>query len=250
MTDPSAASLIDSLSIVIPAYNEIKRLPSTLERLKQFLGTQRFTFLEVLVVDDGSRDGTAELVEREMADFPELRLVRNPANRGKGYTVRHGMLEARGDWILFTDADLSSPIDELAKLACEVRKSRAAVAIGSRALNRKLIGVHQSAFREYSGRVFNFVMSLVTGLPFLDTQCGFKLYRNDAAKQIFPRQILDGFSFDVEDLFIAHRLGLKIVEVPVVWNDVEGTKVSLRHGLQSFSDLLLVRWYAMQGRYS
>lgn len=240
---------MDSLSIVIPAYNEEKRLPLTLETVLRYLDRQTFSFVEILVVDDGSRDGTAVLVERVAARDPRLRLLRNPGNRGKGYSVRHGMLEGQGEYILFTDADLSSPIEELVKLRDAVEREKAAVAIGSRALDRSLVGVHQPFFREASGRFFNLAMRLVTGLPFRDTQCGFKLFQREAAREIFARQTLDGFGFDVEALYLAQLLGYRVVEVPVRWNDVEGTKVSLLHGLKAFLDPLRVRWNHLSGRY-
>jgi glycosyltransferase involved in cell wall biosynthesis len=203
----------------------------------------------MVVVDDGSRDGTAKLVETLAGQERRVRLLSNPGNRGKGYSVRHGMLEARGEWILFSDADLSAPIEELPKLMEAARVQNASIAIGSRALDRSLIGVHQSRLREVSGIFFNTVMGTLTGLPFADTQCGFKLYHRDAAHVVFSRQQLDGFGFDVEDLYIARVHGLRAVEVPVRWNNVEGTKVSLLHGARSFSDLLLVRWHHLRGRY-
>jgi hypothetical protein len=159
------------------------------------------------------------------------------------------MLEARGEWILFSDADMSAPIGELSLLLDAARARNAAIAIGSRALDRSLIGVHQSRWREASGIFFNCVMRVVTGLPFADTQCGFKLYRRDAARAVFPLQRLDGFGFDVEDLYIARIRHIPAIEVPVRWNNVEGTKVSLMHGLRSFCDLLLVRWNHLCGRY-
>ncbi|MDR3698547.1 MAG: glycosyltransferase family 2 protein [Candidatus Sulfopaludibacter sp.] len=233
-----------SISIIIPAYNEEKRLPSTLKIVKAYLDRTPWDFCEVVVVDDGSRDGTAAV-----AESAGVRVLRNPGNRGKGYTVRHGMMEARGEWSLFTDADLSSPIDELAKLWDAVEQSGAQGAIGSRALDRKLVGVHQPPFREIMGRVFNLVMRLVTGLPFHDTQCGFKLFQTRAAHEIFRRQLLDGFGFDVEVLFIAKRLGFRTLEVPVRWNDVAGTKVSLMRGVAAFLDPLKVRWNGIAGKY-
>jgi dolichyl-phosphate beta-glucosyltransferase len=232
---------LDSLSIVIPAYNEETRLPQTLDRILEWLHTQRFKFQEVIVVDDGSRDATAGVVDEYSKPPSPVRLLRNPGNRGKGYAVRHGMLDAEGEWILYTDADLSSPIEELAKLYSAAAGQNAVIAIGSRAVDRSLVAVHQSVFREYSGRFFNLVMRAVTGLPFHDTQCGFKLYRADAAKTIFSRQEQDGFSFDVEDLVIAQKLGLRAVEVPVRWSNVEGTKVTMAQGLRSFTDLLQIR---------
>jgi glycosyltransferase involved in cell wall biosynthesis len=232
---------LDSLSIVIPAYNEESRLPQTLRLVLDWLARSSFSFLEVIVVDDGSRDGTARVVEEFATENALLRLVRNPGNRGKGYAVRHGMLEAEGEWILYTDADLSAPIEELDKLCRAAREQNAGIAIGSRAVDRSLVEVHQPALRELSGRCFNLVMRLVTGLPFRDTQCGFKLYRADAARQIFSRQKQDGFSFDVEDLLIAKKLGVRTVEVPVRWSNVEGTKVRLSQGIMSFLDLVKIR---------
>ena len=238
-----------SLSIVIPAYNEEKRLPSSLDTILDFVH-QRYQFIEIVVVDDGSRDGTAECVRQYARTHPAVRLVQNPGNRGKGYAVRNGMLAAKGEWSLFTDADLSTPIAEIEKLTAAIEREHAAVAIGSRALDRSLVGVHQSAGREYAGRIFNFVMRMITGLPFSDTQCGFKLYRSDAIQSIFARQQLDGFGFDVEDLFLARLFDYKVVEVPVRWNNVEGTKVSLWHGLDSFLDPVRIRYFQMTGKYS
>jgi dolichyl-phosphate beta-glucosyltransferase len=235
------------LSIVVPAYNEAARLPLTLPKLAQFC--ERQGSVEVLLVDDGSQDATAALIQEFAARHPFVRLLRNPGNRGKGYSVRHGMQEAQGDWILSTDADLSSPLEEVDKLLAAVHREGAAAAIGSRALNRSLVGVHQSPIREASGRVFNVIMRVATGLPFRDTQCGFKLFRNDAAHIIFPRQLLDGFGFDVEDLLIARIHGFKVVEVPVRWDNVEGTKVSALNGARAFSDLVVVRWNQLCGRY-
>jgi dolichyl-phosphate beta-glucosyltransferase len=237
-----------SLSIVIPAYNEEKRLPSTLDKVLHFV-EGRYSFLEIVVVDDGSADGTSACVLAYAEKHPIVRLLQNPGNRGKGYAVRNGMLSAKGEWALFTDADLSSPITEIDKLISAVERTGAAIAIGSRAMDRTLIGVRQPAGREYAGRIFNVVMRGITGLPFSDTQCGFKLYRSDAAKQIFAKQQLEGFGFDVEDLFLAQLLGIEVVEVPVRWNNVEGTKVSLLHGVDSFLDPLRVRWMQINGRY-
>jgi glycosyltransferase involved in cell wall biosynthesis len=233
-----------SISIIIPAYNEEKRLPGTLETVRKYIDTSGWEFAEILVVDDGSQDGTAEAARRA-----GVRVLQNQANRGKGYTVRHGILEAEGEWALFSDADLSTPIDELEKLWSAVQRERAPIAIGSRAVDRSLIGVHQPFFRESMGRFFNVVMRLVTGLPFLDTQCGFKLFERDAARRIFSRQRLDGFGFDVEVLYIAQRLGYRALEVPVRWNDSAGTKVSLWRGMQAFLDPVRVRWKGARGHY-
>lgn len=200
-------------------------------------------------MDDGSRDATAVVVQEFTAQYPFARLLQNPGNRGKGYSVRHGMQKAQGDWILSTDADLSSPLEEVDKLIRAVEREQAAGAIGSRALDRSLVGVHQAAFREWSGRIFNLVMRAATGLPFRDTQCGFKLFRRDAAEVIFSRQLLEGFGFDVEDLLIARIHGFKVVEVPVRWDNVEGTKVGALTGARAFWDLAVVRWNQLCGRY-
>jgi dolichyl-phosphate beta-glucosyltransferase len=239
-----------SLSVIIPAYNEEHRISSTLEKIAAWIAVQEVTFFELLIVDDGSDDRTADVVERFRQKCPATRLVANPGNRGKGYSVRHGMLEARGEWRLFSDADLSTPIEDFSRLHTAASTADASIAIGSRALDRSLVSVHQSLLREYSGRAFNLVMRSVTGLPFADTQCGFKLYRSDAAQAVFSRQQLDGFSFDVEDLVIASKLGLRAVEVPVRWANADGTKVSLSQGLRSFSDLVRIRRLAAAGKYA
>lgn len=238
MTAVREARPLRSLSVVIPAYNEEKRLPDTLRRVQEWLGGQALDFSESIVVDDGSRDNTVGIAE----ECSGVRVLRNPGNRGKGYAVRHGMLEARGEWILYSDADLSAPIEDAANLYRAAIDSSAVIAIGSRAIDRSLVSVHQSGFREWGGRVFNVVMRLVTGLKFRDTQCGFKLYRRDAAQTVFSRQKLDGFSFDVEDLYIAKKAGLKAIEVPVRWANVEGTKVSMGGAVKSFTDLLKIRF--------
>jgi glycosyltransferase involved in cell wall biosynthesis len=233
-----------SLSVVIPAFNEERRLPDTLENLAVFFESLPLDRLEILIVDDGSTDRTADVVRHRVQSDARFRLLQNPGNRGKGYAVRHGMLQSQGDWRLLTDADLSTPITELCKLHRAAEANNAAVAIGSRAIDRSLIARHQSFFRELGGRLFNVIMRGITGLPFGDTQCGFKLYRADAAEAIFSRQRLDGFSFDVEDMFIAQRLGIAVMEVPVAWANAEGTKVSLRSTIRAFTDLVRIRSYA------
>ena len=210
-----------------------------------YLGSNAWDFVEVVVVDDGSRDGTAEGARSAGA-----RVLLNPGNRGKGYSVRRGVLEAKGEWVLVTDADLSAPIGELEKLWSAAQGERAHVAIGSRAVDRSLVGIHQPLLRECVGRAFNLAMRVVTGLPFRDTQCGFKLFEAAAARELFGRQRLDGFGFDVEVLFIARRLRYRCLEVPVRWNNVEGTKVSIWLGLKAFLDLLKVRWNGITGKYS
>ena len=238
-----------SLSIVIPAYNEVKRLPATIQRVQCYLGRSDWVFSEILVVDDGSRDATVRTVQSMDSAGAPIRVLRNPGNRGKGYAVRNGVQKAKGDWILVTDADLSTPIEEIEKLWVAARDSSAQVIIGSRALDRSLIGVHQPLIRESAGKLFNLAVRLATGLPFHDTQCGFKLLQSAAALTIFQRQRIERFGFDVEALVIARELGYSIVEVPVQWNDVAGTKVSTFSGLAAFLDPIRVRWNLLRGRY-
>jgi glycosyltransferase involved in cell wall biosynthesis len=240
---------LPSISIVVPAYNEERRLPSTLDSLLDYLGARDWPW-EIVIVNDGSEDGTAAVAARYAARHASIRVLDNPGNRGKGYSVRHGMLEATGDWILFTDSDLSAPIEELDKLMAAARDQGALVAIGSRALDRGLIEIHQSAFREMAGRIFNLLMRVATGLPFADTQCGFKLFEHVAAGEIFHRQRIERWGFDAELLFIARRLGYKTIEVPVRWSHSEGTKVSMfGDSLNMFLDLLRIRLNQLRGRY-
>ena len=220
-------------------------------RVVEYLDSSRWDFKELVVVDDGSRDGTVAVAQGWIGRSGQttVRVLRNPGNRGKGYSVRHGMMEAQGAWALFTDADLSAPIEELEKLWSTAERDSANVVFGSRALDRGLVGVHQPPLREAMGRMFNLVMRVVTGLPYRDTQCGFKLFEAAAAREIFRRQLLERFGFDVEVLYIARYLGYRVVEVPVRWNDVLGTKVSLLGGLNAFIDPLRVRWFGLTGRY-
>jgi glycosyltransferase involved in cell wall biosynthesis len=253
--------LTRSISIIIPAFNEQVRLPDTLQRIGQYLLDSDWDFHEILVVDDGSTDGTFDAATAFANGKPNIRVLSNPGNRGKGYSVRHGMLEARGAWRLFSDADLSTPIEELEKLWCAVAnggtqscasgnaRGNDEIAIGSRAVDRSLIGVHQPGYRETMGRFFNVVMRAVTGLPISDTQCGFKLFRADVAEQIFSRQTLERFGFDAEVLYIAFRRGYGIAEVPVRWNHVEGSKVGMLNGLHAFGELVEIRLNTLRGRY-
>lgn len=238
-----------SFSIIIPAYNEEQRLPGSLEAVKSYLDSKAFDFVEVLVVDDGSKDRTAQIVKETALRDSRVRLVSNPGNRGKGYAVRHGMQEAKGEWILFTDADLSAPIEELDKLIAAVKRENADGAIGSRAIDRSLVGRHQSFARELAGRTFNLLMRLATGLPYRDTQCGFKMLNSDAARVVSARQQSDGFGFDVEILYIAKKHGFRVLEVPVRWFNVEGTKVSMWNGFTAFADPWRVRLNDLKGLY-
>ena len=239
-----------SISIVIPAYNEERRLPATLRSILEYLRTRDWAPWEIVVVNDGSKDGTAAVAARFAAEHAGVRVLEYPGIRGKGYSVRHGMLEAQGDWALFTDADLSAPIEELDKMIAAARASGASVAIGSRAVDRRLIAVRQSLFRETAGRIFNLLMRAVTGLPFADTQCGFKLFERNAVQQVFRRQRIERWGFDAEVLFIAQKFGYKIVEVPVRWSHSEGTKVSMfGDSVNMFLDLLRIRRNHVRGLY-
>ena len=230
------------LSIVIPAYNEAKRISRTLETLQEYLESNGWT-AEVIVVNDGSSDDTVTVVRSYVSRWRALRLVDNGGNHGKGFSVRNGAMGAQGDIVLFTDADLSAPIAEAPKLIDPIANGECDVTFGSRAVDRSLIGVHQSTFRETSGRIFNLFVQSLTGLPFQDTQCGFKAFRRSAAGPVFERQTIMGFGFDPEILYIAKKRGLRLREIPVRWDHVEGTTVRfLRDSCRMFLDLLRIRW--------
>jgi dolichyl-phosphate beta-glucosyltransferase len=203
---------------------------------------------EVIVVDDGSTDRTADVANSFRGEIQRLRVIANKTNRGKGYSVRHGMLEARGRIVLFTDADLSAPIAEADKLIAALGDHD--VAIGSRALNRSLISVHQSVFREYAGVIFNLIVRTILRLPFVDTQCGFKAFHRDRCRVIFQQQRIERFGFDPELLYLARHHGLSAVEIPVRWAHSPATKVSMfRDSIQMFLDVFIIRWNALTGRY-
>lgn len=239
------------LSIIIPAFNEEKRLGRTLGRIAEYFAARPVEpgGIEIIVVDDGSTDGTARLAKERARQMPSLRLVENGANRGKGYSVRHGMLEARGRVALFTDADLSSPIEESQKLLEAIRAGNE-VAIGSRAVDRSLIAVRQSRLREIAGIIFNRFVRLFTGLPFEDTQCGFKAFVREPSRIVFEQQRIERFGFDPEVLFLAKRHGLRSIEVPVRWSHDPATKVHVLHdSLSMFADLIYIRWNVLLGRY-
>lgn len=249
-----ASEIEPELSIVIPAYNEQTRIGPTLERIRHYLAGQGRQ-AEVIVVDDGSRDGTGAVVEGAVAAFAgigvPLRLIGDGLNRGKGASVRIGMLASRGRVALFSDADLSAPIEEAPKLVEPILAGETAVAIGSRGVDYQLIGTHQSRIRELAGRTFNLLMRLTVGLPFKDTQCGFKAFRRDAVRDVFSRVRIPGFGFDVEALYLARKLGYETREIGVVWNHVDGTKVNmLGDSLKMFGDLLRVRINDARGLYA
>ncbi len=233
------------LSLVIPAYNEARRLPPTLHHLREYFAA-RGRMCEIVVVDDGSTDGTAEAARA--AGLPELRVLGGGVNRGKGHAVRAGMLAARGAWRLMCDADLSTPIEQLPLLEARLREGYD-VAIGSRAVAGAQVQVRQTGFRENAGRLFNLLVRALALPGVRDTQCGFKLFTAAAAESVFRRARLDGFVFDVEALFLARRLGLRMAEVPVVWRNDAASRVSLGTGGRAFVEIARVRWNALLGRY-
>jgi glycosyltransferase involved in cell wall biosynthesis len=236
------------VSIVIPAYNEAERIGNSIRKVNEYVRQSRLS-IEVIVVDDGSVDSTRDIVSANSHD--SLRLIRNGENRGKGYSVQQGVANATGTWVLFTDADLSAPIEELQKLFDVGIKEDADIVIGSRAVDRRYIEKHQNRFRELGGIFFNLMVRLLLGLKLSDTQCGFKLFKRESAKAVFEKQTTHGFGFDAEILFIAAKRGLKICEVPVRWSHSEGSKVNfLRDGTRMFADLVRIRWNYIRGRYS
>ena len=235
-------------SIVIPAYNESVRICATLEKILAFVRSKDWT-AEIIVVDDGSTDSTAVVVQGYASRHPNLRLIENPGNRGKGYSVRNGMLHATGDILLFSDADLSSPIEESTKLFDAI-ESGADVAIGSRWLRTELQVQRQPLHRRVFGRAFNLALRAVLGLRYKDTQCGFKAFTRRAAQAIFPLQHIERWGFDPEILFLAQRFGFRVEEIPVQWAHREGTHISpLRDGMRMLAEMVRVRWYAINGKY-
>ena len=239
------------LSLVIPAYNEAARLGNTLKQVFAYLQTQPYAS-EVIVVSDGSTDETVLVAESIFAvnlSRVKGRLVSYPANRGKGYAVRQGLLAATGTVALFSDADLSTPITDLPLVLDPILAGQYDVVFGSRALDRSLIGTHQPWLREQSGRFFNRIMRLATSLPYADTQCGFKAFRLAACRPFIEGARLDRFGFDVELLYLAHHAGLRLREQPVHWNDAAGSKVGLLSGLDGFRELRQLRRAARRGLY-
>lgn len=237
------------LTVVVPAYNEERRLGPTLERIATHLESLGEPW-ELLVVDDGSKDATCQVARDAARTHPGIVLLPLPRNRGKGVAVRTGFVAARGELVLFSDADLSTPIEDLAKLRAALERERAAVAIGSRALPDSDVRVKQHRLRQLMGQGFNLLVRTITGLPFSDTQCGFKLFRRRECLPLFLKQRVGGFAFDAELLFLARRAGLGIIDVPVTWVNSPDSRVHvLRDPLLMLKDLLLVRLHALRGRY-
>ena len=235
-------------SIVIPAYNESARIPATLQSVVDFTRRQGW-LAEVIVVNDGSRDRTAEVVRNFAAHAPEVRLIENPGNRGKGYSVRNGILQAQGEVVMFTDSDLSAPIEEAPLLFAAIAGG-ADIAIGSRWLDRSRQTHRQPLYRQFFGRCFNAVTRAVMGLHFADTQCGFKAFTRAAAQTVFQLQTIERWGFDPEILFIALKRGFRVVEVPVSWAHDERSRMSyLKDGITMLQEIARIRWNALTGRY-
>lgn len=233
------------ITIIIPAYNEERRIGATLEKVLAYLGQKKISF-EIIVVDDGSQDKTLEIVRK--IDGSEIKILENKSNRGKGYSVKRGMLEAQGDWILFTDADLSTPIEELEKF---LRHENFDILIASRDLPESKLVVPQPWHRKLGGRLINFFVQALILPGIKDTQCGFKLFRQEAAKKIFPKQTIEGFGFDIEILYIARKLGFKIKELPVAWLNNPETKVRpIKDGLKILQNIFQIKINDRRGRYN
>ncbi len=240
-----------SLSVIIPAYNEAARLDKTLEKVIAYLNEYDGE-TELIVVDDGSQDRTAEVARHAFAHAGrvEARVIRYEQNRGKGYAVRTGLLAARAPVALFSDADLSTPISETPKVVAPIQNGDYDLVFGSRALDRRLIGVRQPWRREQGGRIFNLIVRLATGLPFWDTQCGFKAFRMSVCRPIIEAATVDRFGFDVELLFVAHRAGLRLLERAVRWDHNEGSKVNVaRDSLRMLDEVRAIRRNARAGIY-
>ena len=244
------------LSIVIPAYNEVARLGQTLTTILSYLNERREA-TELIVVDDGSTDTTAAIAEEAMRDPGRVstRLIRYEENRGKGYAVRLGLLEAKANIVLFSDADLSSPITETAKLINPIQSNECDLTFGSRALDRKLIGMHQPWRREQGGRVFNLIVRLATALPFWDTQCGFKAFRMSVCRPLIEAAQIDRFGFDVELIYLAHLAQLRLREIPVRWNHTAGGPLDSsgnysRDSFRMINEVRRIRAAAAAGDYS
>ncbi|MGI9625148.1 MAG: dolichyl-phosphate beta-glucosyltransferase [Acidimicrobiales bacterium] len=244
---PTDAGSVE-LSVVVPSYNEAQRLPSTLVNTTAYLRDE-FADFEVIVADDGSTDGTADIVSDGADTWPEARVVRGDVNRGKGHAVKMGVAHSRGKRVLFVDADGSTPISELPSLTAAL-DGGADIAIGSRAVRGAGAALETPRHRQIMGRAFAFVVSILVLPDVRDTQCGFKLFTSPSAAALFSRQRMDGFSFDVELLVIARRLGLRVDEVPVDWFNTDGSKVNvLSDSVRMLGDLWQIRGFDRAGAY-
>jgi dolichyl-phosphate beta-glucosyltransferase len=248
MATSETSATAPKVSIVIPAFNEESRIGESLRKIETFLEGVPWTW-EILVVDDGSTDKTAATVGG--MQIPGLRLLCNGGNRGKGYSVKSGVLASRGEYVIFSDADLSTPIDQLQKLLAAAENQSADIVIGSRAVDRSFIEKHQSRGREIGGIIFNRIVRVVLGLKIHDTQCGFKLFRRDKTLPVFEKMTIEGFGFDPELLFLASKAGLKTLEIPVRWSHAEDSKIRfMRDSVRMFRDLIQIRLNHFKGRYA
>ena len=250
LTLPSC-QMIPAISIIVPAYEEQARLGDSVKQILAYIEGGKLS-AELIVVDDGSKDKTAEIAESAASDFHDLttKVIRYETNRGKGYAVKTGLLAARADIAVFSDADLSTPIEELSKLVEPIQTGEYDVTFGSRALDRSLIGTHQPWRREQGGRVINLIIKTMSGLPFADTQCGFKAFNMKKFRPLLETMTIDRFGFDVEFLFVAAHHKLRLKEIPVRWNNVEGSKVSVvRDTRRMFTELNQIRRNAKRGVY-
>ncbi len=241
----------NKLSIIIPAFNESDRLKDSAEKILKYIKTLNFK-AELIIVDDGSTDNTAEVAKNICSKFPllETKIIRYEKNHGKGFAVKTGLLAAKGEIALFSDADLSTPIEEFHKLVNPIEQGKFDVTFGSRALDRNLIGNHQSWRREQSGKVFNFIVQTATGLPFWDTQCGFKAFNMNKFRPLLNVMKIDRFGFDVEFLYVANHRNLRLKEIPVRWNHCNGTKVSVfLDSYRMFNEVRQIRRNAKCGIY-
>ena len=240
-----------ALSIIVPAFEEEARLGISVRKILVYIENEKLN-AELIIVDDGSKDKTKEIAEKACAEFPEIetKVIRYEQNNGKGFAVKTGLLAARADIALFSDADLSTPIEELPKLVAPIESGNYDVTFGSRALDRSLIGVHQPWRREQGGKVFNLIVRTLTGLPFWDTQCGFKAFNLKKFRPLLELMKIDRFGFDVEFLFVANLHELKLNEIPVRWDHDERTKVSVfRDSQRMFNEVRLIRKNAKNGIY-
>lgn len=237
--------LFNALSLVIPVYNEEKRIKKSLERILSYLSSVCVEY-EIIIVDDGSSDKTLDVVEGLITD--RIRIIPVSENRGKGYAVKMGMLASRYEYILFSDADLSTPIEELEVFAKCMKEFD--IIIGSRAMKDSNIEIHQPWLKEFLGRVGNKVIQLMLLPGIQDTQCGFKLF-NKKSLEVFEKQTIDRWGFDFEVLWLARKMGFKIKEVPVHWINDFGTKVSgFSHYINTFTELLKIKWNSMTNKYN
>jgi glycosyltransferase involved in cell wall biosynthesis len=255
LTSAAAATEMDEVmslhpkySIVIPAYNESARIGQALASVTECIRQHGWS-AELIAVNDGSRDNTAEIIRSFAEKDPLVRLIENPGNRGKGYSVKNGILNALGDIVMFTDADLSSPIEEAERLFAAI-ESGVDIAIGSRWLDRSRQTIRQPLYRRFFGRCFNAVTRFIVGLPFADTQCGFKAFRRSAAQTVFQLQRIERWGFDPEILFIALKRGYSIKEVAVSWGHDERSRISyLKDGIRMLEDIAYIRWNQITGVY-